>query len=117
MALQYPLLLPWGDFGWTPDLQCVRAQHGGNDDQVEGEEHFNDAGEQGVDKNSVTFREWAAYRLMTRKDDGISLLLGRRLTQQAVVDMWASIELCRLRWVERNQKTIRSECYQGMLPS
>ena len=62
----------------------------------------------------MTFRDWAAYRLMARKKDGISLLLGRRLTQQAVVDFWASNELSRVKWVENNQVKIRSEYYQSV---
>ena len=118
MALQYPLLFPWGDFGWTCDLKSARpgAQGGAGDedDRERDEEHFDDANEPGAKKDQVTFREWAAYRLMTRKDDGFSFLLGRRLLQQAVVDIWASVELCRLRWVETNQNQIRSECYQGV---
>ena len=96
MALQYPLLFPWGDFDWSPDLTSMRpgSRRGaaGN-----GEEHFDDSDDPGADKDNMTFREWAAYRLMARNDDGVSLLLGRRLTQQAMVDMWASIEMCRLR--------------------
>ena len=116
MALQYPLLFPWGDFGWTQDLPYANAQGigGANDDDQGNEEHFDDTNEPGAKKNCVTFREWAAYRLMTRKDDGISFLLGRRLLQQAVVDIWASVQLCRLRWVEKHQNKIRSECYQGV---
>lgn len=45
------------------------------------------------------------------------ILRGGRLLQQYVVDNYVKIEAHRLRWFQSNQKTIRSELYQGLQDS
>ena len=42
------------------------------------------------------------------------LFRGGRLFQQYLVDAWASIEDSELFWVRNNQKTIRSDLYDGL---
>ncbi|XP_075650013.1 uncharacterized protein LOC142620542 [Castanea sativa] len=67
MALQYPLLFPYGEDG-----------------------------------------------LQQRFHEGKTLMLGRRLFQQFIVDAYTSIEEERLQWVRCNQKNLRPELYYGL---
>jgi hypothetical protein len=65
-------------------------------------------------RESVTMREYYAYRLQQRSHEGTTLLLGGRLFQQFIVDAYTCIEEERLRWVRTNQKKLRSELYSGL---
>jgi alkylation response protein AidB-like acyl-CoA dehydrogenase len=59
-------------------------------------------------------REYYAYRLQTRQDEGRALIYGGRLFQQFVVDAYICIEAIRLMWVRRNQNALRIELYYGL---
>uniref|UniRef100_A0A2N9J2K3 ATP-dependent DNA helicase n=1 Tax=Fagus sylvatica TaxID=28930 RepID=A0A2N9J2K3_FAGSY len=97
MALQYPLLFPYGEDGYMFGIP-YRNFVGGNSRKRE----------------SVTMREYYAYRLQQRSHEGTTLLLGGRLFQQFIVDAYTCIEEERLQWVRRNQKKLRSELYSGL---
>ena len=47
-------------------------------------------------RESITMREYYAYRLQQRFHEGKTLLLGRRLFQQFIMDAYTSIEEERL---------------------
>lgn len=93
--LQYPLLFPMGEHGWT----------------------FTDTyanGQKYRDKTKMSLREFVAYRLFPKDDDGAALHHGGRLFQQWCVDQRAKVEQEFLRWVSNNQQTLRAELYTGV---
>jgi hypothetical protein len=97
MALQYPLLFPYGEDGFR--LGILRRS-------ISGTRH---------NTNSyVTMREYYAYRLQKRQDEGHTLIYGGRLFQQFVVDAYTCIEAIRLMWIRRNQGALRTELYSGL---
>ena len=65
-------------------------------------------------RESITMREYYVYRLQQCFHEGKTLLLGRRLFQQFIVDAYTSIEKERLQWVRFNQKNLRLELYFGL---
>ena len=97
MALQYPLLFPYGEDGYMLGIP-YRNLNGSNSRKRE----------------SITMREYYAYRLQQRFHEGKTLLLGRRLFQQFIVDAYTSIEEERLQWVKFNKKKLRSELHFGL---
>src|SRR5258708_29666584 len=46
--------------------------------------------------------------------EATTILCGRRLLQQLVVDCWAAAEQLNLRWLRTHQPTIQAELYQGL---
>ena len=97
MALQYPLLFPYGKDGYMLGIP-YRNLNGSNSRKRE----------------SITMGEYYAYRLQQRFHEGKTLLLGRRLFQQFIMDAYTSIEEERLQWVRFNKKKLRSELYFGL---
>ncbi|XP_073119661.1 uncharacterized protein [Henckelia pumila] len=87
--LQYPLLLPYGTYGW-------------------------DINSRNVDGTRLTCLDYYAFILQIRTNSASLLLRGVRLLQQYVVDNYVKIETQRLRWIRTNQHNIRSELYQGL---
>ncbi|KAL6140766.1 hypothetical protein ACLB2K_059060 [Fragaria x ananassa] len=90
--LQYPLLLPYGTYGW--DLNS-RSNNG----------------------RKMTCRDYYAYILQIRPHHESILLRGGRLLQQYVVDNYVKIETQKLRWVRSNQDNLRCELYDGLCDS
>jgi hypothetical protein len=85
MALQYPLLFPYGEDGFRLGIlrrSISRTRHNTN--------------------SYVTMREYYAYQLQKRQDEGHTLIYGGRLFQQFVVDAYTCIEAIRLMWIRRN---------------
>ncbi|KAG3195904.1 hypothetical protein PC128_g8081 [Phytophthora cactorum] len=93
--LQYPLLLPYGELGWTYtdtyDGDIVRRN-----------------------KREMSLREHVAYRLYQKCDDESVLHQGGRLFQQYCVDQRAKCEQEQLRWVAAHQSEIRADLYSGL---
>ncbi|GMF59092.1 unnamed protein product [Phytophthora fragariaefolia] len=93
--LQYPLLFPYGDLGWTyTDVYANGAKY--------------------RNKHKMSLREHVAYRLFQKVDDLSALHQGGRLFQQWVVDQRAKCEQEQLQWVAKNQKKLRAELYHGI---
>lgn len=84
MALQYPLLFPYGEDGYRVNIM-----------------HRGISVAEPNKRNTVTMREYYAYRLQHRHNEGHALLKGGRLFLQFIVDAWTSIEYGRLSWVTR----------------
>jgi hypothetical protein len=97
MALQYPLLFPYGEDGFRLGI----LRRGVNGTRLN-------------TNNYVTMREYYAYRLQKRQGEGHTLIYGGRLFQQFVVDAYTCIEGIRLMWVRRNQSALRIELYSGL---
>ncbi|XP_073046401.1 uncharacterized protein [Primulina eburnea] len=87
--LQYPLLLPYGTYGW-------------------------DLNSRNINGTRLTCLNYYAYMLQIRENSPSLILRGGRLLQQYVVDNYVKIETQRLRWIRSNQRDIRSELYQGL---
>nr|DAD25034.1 TPA_asm: hypothetical protein HUJ06_026498 [Nelumbo nucifera] len=84
-------------YGWKLDIPyqcvpCARSQH----------------------QHMVTLRDFTAYRIHNRLNEGKTLLQGGRAFQQYLVDCYAAIEDDRLRYCKSNQKQLRSEVCQGI---
>jgi hypothetical protein len=94
-ALAYPLLFPYGDSGWTPNLKHNPSKR---------TEKY----------QRVTAMQFYSYMLMRRADDCILPLQGGMLFQQYVCDMYSKAEAQRLAWVNLNQKQLRAEEYSGL---
>ena len=82
MALQYPLLYPYGEDGFRLGILYRN---------VNGRIHNT--------KDFITMREYYAYRLQEREGEGHTLIYGGRLFQQFDVDAYTCIEGARLIWV------------------
>ncbi|KAK4597272.1 hypothetical protein RGQ29_015015 [Quercus rubra] len=95
MALQYPLLFPYGEDGFRLGIL-----------------YSNVDGIRFDTTDSGTMREYYAYRLQEREHEGHTLVYGGRLFQQFDVD--ACIEEIRLMWVKQNQDKLRIELYKGL---
>ncbi|XP_022024110.1 uncharacterized protein LOC110924409 [Helianthus annuus] len=97
LALQYPLLFPYGDDGYRIDIP-----------------HRDLIATQKKIKPKCTVREFFAYRFQDR-NYGFSLILnGRRLLQQFLVDAYTMIESERLHYIRRQQTKLRSETFENL---
>ncbi|KAE8962785.1 hypothetical protein PF011_g29255 [Phytophthora fragariae] len=93
--LQYPLLLPHGELGWT----------------------FTDEYADNIERRSkreMSLREHVAYRLFQKVDDESALHQGGRLFQQYCVDQRAQCEQEQLRWIASHQAELRADQYRGV---
>ncbi|KAL3618962.1 hypothetical protein CASFOL_037190 [Castilleja foliolosa] len=97
LALQYPLLLPYDEDGFTEDIPFTRRKN---------------ITEKG--RKNVSVREYFAFRLHDRKNEASTILSSRRLFQQFIVDAYTMVETCRLNWVYLNQKKFRDDIYKGL---
>ncbi|KAK9742235.1 hypothetical protein RND81_03G157600 [Saponaria officinalis] len=102
MAMQYPLMFPYGEDGYRPDIK------------------HNDAETTTRKKRTfVTMREYYAFRFQERRKDeklidGINVLCGR-LRQQFMVDAFTCVEETRLNYVRSNQAAIRKYSLRGLI--
>ncbi|GJR51293.1 ATP-dependent DNA helicase PIF1-like protein, partial [Tanacetum coccineum] len=97
MALQYPLLFPYGEDGYHDKI----AYH-------------TNTGKRKTNRDYVTMKEYYAYVIQYRKEQGMTLLRGERLYQQYLVDEYTTIEEQRLTWTRNNQDMLRVDLYHNM---
>ena len=98
MSLQYPLLFPYGEDGFMKNIS------------------YRSNGEGKVRKRgAVTMREYYAFRLQQRANEGQTLILGGRLFQQFIVDAYTCIEEARLRYIRDHQNDFRIEILSGLM--
>ncbi|KAF8077404.1 hypothetical protein N665_1040s0008 [Sinapis alba] len=97
MSLQYPLLFPYGEYGFQPEIPL----------------HI----EAGTSKTRqyLTIRHYYAYQIHTRLKEGITLIKGGRLLHQYVVDIYTAIEEDRLRWARNNQDVLQADLYNNIV--
>ncbi|KAG7537158.1 Helitron helicase-like domain [Arabidopsis suecica] len=96
MSLQYPLLFPYGEFGYHTEIPHAVTQIG-------------------VRRRSfISIREYYAYQIQTRLNEGMTLIKGGRLLHQYLVDAYTSIEQERLRWAKNNQEQLRADLYNNV---
>ncbi|XP_021747135.1 uncharacterized protein LOC110712984 [Chenopodium quinoa] len=136
--LQYPLLFPYGDCGWSEGItkKSGASQEQGNSamaSAIHTEEHVleqaaihteEDVLEQeatrladasGTSARHISPREYYAYKLQSRPNN--MLLRAGRCLQQYIDDMYVNIENTRLDFFRHNQHAIRADLYQGILDS
>ncbi|WZZ70405.1 hypothetical protein YC2023_081775 [Brassica napus] len=91
MTLQYPLLFPYGEYGFHPEIPL----------------HL----ETGTSRTRqfLTIRQYYAAQIQTRLNQWMTLVKSGRLFHQYVVDVFTAIEEDRLRWAKSNQDVLRAE--------
>lgn len=97
MAMQYPILFPYAKYGYRVNISHRIFESRRNNKQTR-----------------LSMREYYAFRIQQRKNEGLTLVKSGRLFQQFLVDAYTCIEDDRLQWCRKNQKKIRAELYQGL---
>ncbi|KAL7607546.1 hypothetical protein Lser_V15G15147 [Lactuca serriola] len=94
MPLQYPLLFPYGEDGWSPKM-CIR-------------------GGSASEERSLTNNMYYSYQIHERRGVYSLILHAQRLFQQYLVDAYTCIEQSRLDYIEHHQQLLRSEYISGV---
>lgn len=94
MPLPYSLLFPHGTDGWNFSIQFAPGAE--------------------VSRDKISIREFYAFRLQHREQEGKMLIWGGRLLQQYVVDSYTAIEQQRLTFVKFKQDDLRLNLYRGL---
>ncbi|XP_070665149.1 uncharacterized protein [Malus domestica] len=97
MALQYPILFPYGEVEYRPDLQWNENYNGPK-----------------TKRQRIPMRTYIAYQIQERDPYLTTLLKCGRLFQQYLVDSYATLEEDRLDYIRQNLKNLRSEIYKGI---
>ena len=98
LALQYPLLFPYGEDGYDTDIY-----------------HFGVTDYTATNKKTrVSMKEYFAYTLQDRHNTFSMTLNATRLCQQFIVDAYTMIESERMSYVQKNQPDLRSETYNKL---
>nr|KAJ0226239.1 hypothetical protein LSAT_V11C100049790 [Lactuca sativa] len=97
LPLQYPLLFPYGDDGYSVDILHRGLSFTTNSKRAK-----------------CTMREYFAFRIQDR-DHSFSLILNsKRLFQQFLVNVYTMIETERLHYIRRQQHVLRCESYENL---
>ncbi|XP_077251766.1 uncharacterized protein LOC143890990 [Tasmannia lanceolata] len=92
MAMEYPILFPYGEDGYHLGIPYKCNE-----------------GRRQTKRHCVTMREYYAYRIQQRENESQTIICGRLLFQQFLVDAYTTIEEERLRWIRNNQPQLRAE--------
>ncbi|GJZ73835.1 uncharacterized protein Tco_0637981 [Tanacetum coccineum] len=95
LPLQYPLLFPYAEDGYRTDIYHSHVTKDTPEDK----------------KTRVTMREWFAYRIQDRPNVFSTILNGRRLFQQFLVDGYTMVEAERMLYIKNQNKELRCETY------
>ena len=98
IPLQYPILFPYGEDGWSEEIPLRQAI-------IEEGNRI---------RERVALREFIAFRIQERESEFDTILKARRLFQQFVVDCYTMIESQRLSFIRQHQNVIRSEVLNGL---
>ncbi|GJW92955.1 ATP-dependent DNA helicase PIF1-like protein [Tanacetum coccineum] len=97
MALQYPLLFPYGEDGFHDKIP-----------------YHTNTGSRKTKRGYVTMKEYYIYIIQQRPDESSTLLKEGRMFQQYLVDAYTAVEEQRLNWTRNNQDTLRIELYHNL---
>ncbi|CAD6937370.1 unnamed protein product, partial [Tilletia laevis] len=119
LPLRFPLLIPYGHFGWYPYIplgqDTPRAIFDADQAVARAAlalpEVIANRGRGGTHK--VTLEMFHAFHLHDRGAFS-TLLYARNLLQEYVVDAWTMIEQDRADWQRHNQDKLRAEVYSGL---
>ncbi|OMP07327.1 DNA helicase PIF1, ATP-dependent [Corchorus olitorius] len=95
MALQYPILFPYGEDGFTLDIEYVESPV-----------------KRSLQRGFVTMREYYSYIIQQRDPERSTLIRGGRLFQQFLVDAYCAVAQAKLEFIKHNQKKIMAEMYR-----
>ncbi|GJS41039.1 hypothetical protein Tco_0566082, partial [Tanacetum coccineum] len=98
LPLQYPLLFPYAEDRYRTYIYLEGITDDTPDDK----------------KKYVTMRQWFAYRIQDRPNVFSTILNGKRLFQQFLVDGYTMVEAERLLYVRNQQKELRCETYSRL---
>ncbi|KAL6888323.1 hypothetical protein ACP4OV_009349 [Aristida adscensionis] len=108
--LSYPLFFPRGEIGWHPEI----LKDGVNLSEIRRGPRRN--GQQDS-RLYISVREYYCYKFQMRRGIFNTILYGKRLFQQYVVDIYIKVESSRLDYIRDHQKEIRADLYQGVVDS
>jgi hypothetical protein len=95
MAMQYPLLFPYGEDGFRPGIK------------------YKEKGKSNS-KKYISMLEYYAYRLQQRSNQSMLMLMSGNLSMQFLIDVYTCIEQYRLDWIRNNQGALRTEFFSGL---
>ncbi|XP_076886945.1 uncharacterized protein LOC143536652 [Bidens hawaiensis] len=95
--LQYPLFHPFGEDGYQVNIL-----------------HKNVSSSSTAARKKLTMHEFFAYRIQDRPNTFSTMLNGRRLYQQILVDKYTMIEAQRLHFIRGKQHELRCDTYQSL---
>ncbi|RIA05806.1 hypothetical protein BRARA_K00008 [Brassica rapa] len=99
-TLQYPLIFIYGEDGYRLGInkgvtEATKKQK----------------------RQTISMRQFFAFRLHERKNESHTLLISRRLFQKFLVDAYTTIESNRLRYLKFNQASLRSDSFDSLKES
>jgi len=98
IPLHYPMLFPRAEDGFSTYIPITYVDH-------ENKKRT---------RITVAICKWIAYRIQDRVVEYGNVVYSRRLFQQFVIDFYTMIESQRLRYIRKNQKTIRCGILNGL---
>uniref|UniRef100_A0A453CJP2 ATP-dependent DNA helicase n=1 Tax=Aegilops tauschii subsp. strangulata TaxID=200361 RepID=A0A453CJP2_AEGTS len=113
--LSYPLFFPRGEIGWHPEIpkkgvslnEMLQSRRSGRQS----------LGSYTNSRLCVSVRDYYCYKFQMRRGVFNTMLYGKRLFQQYVVDMYIKVESSRLDYIKKHQEQIRADLYQGVVDS
>ncbi|RID75695.1 hypothetical protein BRARA_B02726, partial [Brassica rapa] len=100
LALQYPLIFVYGEDGFRLGIKKGVTE-----------------ATKKLKKDTISMRQFFAFRIQDRENESNVLLKSRRLFQQFLVDAYTTIESNRLRYLKFNQTCLRSDSYDSIKES
>nr|GEY49825.1 hypothetical protein [Tanacetum cinerariifolium] len=97
MALQYPLLFPYGEDGFHDKIT-----------------YHTNTGARKIKQRYAKMKEYYSYIIQKWLNESSTLLRGGRLFQQYLVDAYTAVEEQRLNSTRNNQDTLRVELYHNL---
>ncbi|CAN6932684.1 unnamed protein product [Brassica oleracea] len=97
LALQYPLIFTYGEDGFRLGIKKRETEATAK-----------------LKRQTISMRQWYAFRLQERENECHTLLHSKRLFQQFLVDSHTSIESNMLCYLRMNQKSLRSDSYDSI---
>jgi hypothetical protein len=97
MALQYPLLFPYGDVGYDIGMKLWIIDPANP-----------------PSREKLSMAEYYTYQMHYCVDEPSPILCSGRLSQQYVVDAYSCVEGDRLSYFVHNRSSLRMETYQGI---
>ncbi|OMO49907.1 DNA helicase PIF1, ATP-dependent [Corchorus olitorius] len=97
MALQSPILFPFGEDGFTPNMRYAGS-----------------AASSGNIRQTLSMRDYYSYQIQHCSRQGETLLRGGRLFQQFCVDVLSSVQEGELLWLDNHQNDIMADIYSNV---
>jgi hypothetical protein len=117
-------MFPYGEDGWHPyiPVRHVVDSKSTNGEELADESNGDNVSEGGEPNSTrkkcgcrtITMNDYYAFRLQERDNEASTILHCGHLLQQYIIDAYATIEENRLNYLQRNQKKLRANLYQGL---